>query len=111
MDVHDRFGARMDYGEGAPGLFMVVSAEKDPSELIRAYNGSVVIRLNGGRSVIARMTLPRALALKKEGAIRMVGGVKMNLDRYRMLLSRLNDETDPQEAPGETPEHPAPPSN
>jgi hypothetical protein len=88
-DIYSSFGAKVQYAEGLPGLFMVVAGGGDPSRLIEAYGGVVVLRLNGGNKMIARLTLPKALALQKESSIRMVGGVNLDLNRYRALLESL----------------------
>lgn len=94
-DIYERFGASVHFGEDTPGLFMVISTENDPSHLIASYGGTVVLRFNGGNPAIARLTLPRALALQKEPSIRTVGGVHLDLDRYRALLESLGARPSP----------------
>lgn len=88
-DIYDRFGATVTFSEGQQGLFIVVSQEKDPSSNIHAHGGSVVFRLDKGRSVIARLTLTNALALQKEKGILMVSGVQLDVQKYNAVLASL----------------------
>ncbi|NEX11324.1 MAG: hypothetical protein C1942_01255 [Prosthecochloris sp.] len=88
-DVFERFGAKVEFGQHAPGLFMVIAERHDPVALISAYDGTVVMRLTSRTSVIARLSLTNALALQKEPGIRSVGGVNMDLNRYKAFLSSL----------------------
>ncbi len=96
-DVFERFGAKVEFGQQAPGLFMVIAGHGDPASLIAAYDGSVVMRLTSRTSVIARLSLTNALALQKEPGIRSVGGINMDINRYKAFLASLGvkDIADP----------------
>jgi hypothetical protein len=88
--MYGRFGATVEFQDGPLGLFLVVSSNGDPSALVAAHGGVVALRLNGGGGVVvARMTLTDALSLQRERGIRMVGGVHMNMERYRSLLASI----------------------
>ncbi|TVP46681.1 MAG: hypothetical protein EA350_06705 [Gemmatimonadales bacterium] len=88
--IYGKFGATVEFQDGPPGLFLVVSANGDPSALVVVHGGQVALRLNGsGAVVVARMTLTQALSLQRERGIRMVGGIHMNLGRYQALLASL----------------------
>jgi hypothetical protein len=94
-DIYERFGARVHFDHGPPGLFLVVSANGDPSRLIASYGGDIALRLNNGGAQLARLTLPQALALQREPGIRLVGGVNLNVDRYRKMLQFLGAANGP----------------
>jgi len=87
--VLEHFGAKVEFGQHVPGLFMVVADRHDPVPLITAYDGTVVMRLSGRTSVIARLALTNALALQKEPGIRSVGGINMDINRYKAFLGSL----------------------
>lgn len=88
--IYGKFGATVEFQDGPPGLFLVVSSNGDPSSLVIAHGGQVALRLNGSEAVVvARMTLSRALSLQRERSIRMVGGIHMNIERYQALLDSL----------------------
>jgi hypothetical protein len=93
--IYERFGASVSFSEGDPGLFMVIGHAGDPTKLVESHGGSIALRINGGRILIARMTLPRALALQKERAIRLVGGVHLDISRYQALLRSLGVSNGP----------------
>jgi len=88
-DIYDHFGATVSFSEGQFGLFLVIARENDPTIKIHAHGGSVVFRLDKGRSIIARLTLTDALALQKEKDIRMVSGVHLDVQKYNALLTSL----------------------
>lgn len=74
---------------------MVIGHSGDPTRLVESHGGSVALRINGGQILIARMTLPRALALQGERAIRLVGGVHLDIGRYQALLQSLGVSNGP----------------
>ncbi|MEI6848313.1 MAG: hypothetical protein WCK32_09890 [Chlorobiaceae bacterium] len=88
-DIYNQFGATVQYQAGPGGLFLVVSKIGDPTNLINAYGGEVVLRLNQSKSIIARLTLTDALAMQKEQSIAMVGGIHMDINHYKNLLLSL----------------------
>lgn len=88
-DIYASFGATVHYGEAQAALFLVVSRSGDPSDLVAAYGGELVLRLHQSKALIARLTLTDALALQKERSIAMVGGVHMDIARYNNLLQAI----------------------
>lgn len=83
------FGASVRFADSHPGLFLVVAAAGDPGRLIQACAGSVVMRLGSASVVLASLTLTSALALQKDKSIRAVGGVHLDVRRYRALMASL----------------------
>jgi hypothetical protein len=94
-DIYEQFGAKVDFAEGPPGLFLVISANGDPGRLVASYDGQIALRLNNGGKVLARLTLPKALALQREPGIRLVGGVNLDINRYRKMLQFLGAANGP----------------
>jgi len=88
-DIYPRFGATVHFEEGGAALFLVVSHSGDPSRMVGAYGGEVVLRMNQSKALVARLTLTDALAMQKEPSIAMVGGIHMDIERYQRLLQTL----------------------
>lgn len=94
-DICERFGAAVNLQSTHPGLFLVVAEQGDPSRLIQDFSGDVVMRLGAANVVLASLTLTNALALQKERGIRAVGGVHLDVQRYRALLASLGGVASP----------------
>ena len=100
------FGARVRLEATPVGLFLVTASRSGTAEpAVRTAGGTVVLRVGagpGGREgVIARLTLAQALSLEHVPGIGSVGGVQMNVERYRRTLELLRSQ-----APGPTPPSP-----
>ena len=85
-ELYKRFGAKVSFAQGGEGLFLIVSSAGDPEPKVRAYEGQVVMRLNGTK-LLARMGLAKALDLLKEPGISKVGGVHLDVERCKRFLA------------------------
>jgi hypothetical protein len=88
-DICKDFGASVRFADKHPGLFLVVGQKGDPSRTIQDFAGTVVMPLGAGSVVLASLTLTNALALQKEKSIRAVGGVHLDVQRYKALMASL----------------------
>ena len=84
-EIYNRFGARVSFARGGEGLFLVVSGAGDPEPRVRVFGGQIVMRLNKTK-ILARLELTKALELLKEPGIRKVGGVHLDVERYKRFL-------------------------
>lgn len=97
------FGARVRLEASPEGLFLITASSPGTAEpAVRAAGGTVLLRVGAGpggeEGAIARLTLAQALSLKGRPGIRSVGGVQMNVERYRRTLELLRSN-----GPGATP--------
>lgn len=84
-ELYKRFGAKVSFADTGESLFLIIASTGDPEPKVRAYKGQVVMRLNGTK-LLARMGLNKALALLKEPGISKVGGVHLDVQRYKKFL-------------------------